>query len=325
MRAGYRRLRAGLLATAALAASLAFSNIKPLEYFSFANHNSAESTEEPRKHHDDLPEREPIKSFPVERQLRLNFNEPGEPYRSSLSLTPISAPSGSRQHPMTNGLSTYAAYWLGEKLRTVNHELNGHGRVYSESAVPYDVAVNLFGYNLSTSPTLKAEKDGDGLTQSRRNLPERLKDPAKIGGVWGSKNLYRTLHDYTVREGVKGDSFGGRLSHWTAFWTGTDFMNYYRIDKQDAQWSRERGGDMRTLIDRGYGTDLKRAAIANLIGDGPDLLWHAAQGLGFDMKRPRIWEFTIPGTNSIVEVKPTAYISPFDKVVAPAVEARIRF
>ncbi len=313
MRAGYRKLGVGVLA-AALAASLAFFNKKPLEYFSFANHNSVESTENPnRKYHDDLPTQEPIERSPVERQLRLYFNQPGEPYRSSLSSTPISAPSGKRENPITNALKTYAAYWFGEKLTTLNHESNGHGRVFEEFHVPYQVEMNI-GLFLSS-----------GQTRNLKKVSDKLDDQSRMGGVWGSKNLYRTLHDYTIGEDLDGSTFNGKLFHWTAFWTGIDFMNYYRVDKQDVQGSRERYGDMRILIDRGYGTDLKRAVIADLLGEGPDLLWHAAQGLGFDMKRPRIWEFKIPGTNSIVEVKPTAYIDPFNKLVAPAVEARIRF
>ncbi len=82
---------------------------------------------------------------------------------------------------------------------------------------------------------------------------------------------------------------------------------------------------MRLLIDRGYGKDLERAVIADLLGEGPDILWHAAQGLGLDMKRPRIWEFKVPGTDLTAEIKPTAYIDPFNRVIAPAVEARISF
>ncbi|MBI4163463.1 MAG: hypothetical protein HY512_01255 [Candidatus Aenigmarchaeota archaeon] len=306
MRIGYRRLGAGLLATAALAASLALSNIKPLEYFPFGNSPN-------KKYHNELPSQEPIERSPVESQLRLNFNEPGEPYRSSLSLDLVSAPSGKRENPITKALTTYGAYWLGEKVLTLNHEGNGHGRVFEEFHVPYQVEMDI-GLFLSS-----------GRTQNLKKIPDKLDDQSRMGGVWGSKNLYMALHDYIVEEGLDRSTFNGKLAHWTAFWTGTDFMNYYRLDKQDVQWSRARGGDMRMLIDRGYGKDLERAVIADLLGEGPDILWHAAQGLGFDMRRSRVWEFKIPGTDSTAVIKPTAYIDPFNKVIAPAVEARIKF
>ncbi len=232
----FRRIATGLLATAAVAAGLAFSDIKqPRRYFATDHTEAATPSvkyqdelpkiEKPnRKYQDDTPEAErPTENPPKERQLSFPSNKLKELYRVPFSLDLVSAPSGKRENPITNALTTYAAYWLGENITTLNHEGNGHGRVFEEFHVPYEVEVNIGPFGSS------------GATRNLKKVPGKLDDQSRMGGVWGSKNLYRKLHDYTIEEDLDGSGFSGKLAHWTAFWAGTDFMSYYGVDRQDAQ------------------------------------------------------------------------------------------
>ncbi len=223
---------------------------------------------------------------------------------------------------LSDAVETAKEACSGLVLTLAYHDLAGHASLYKQLGVGYDFAIKVGPIESSTQGVTS---DWGGMPAGifgKAELSEEQMDSLRISGLQATQDLYYKINK-NLNESEHGEYEGNNFDHWMALFAGTDFMSYYVRDR----FVSERGGlsDVSGLLERGYEKDIDGAFIANIIGNGPDLVWHLARGMGLEMSKPEIYRFRIPGTSLEAEVRPTAYMDQSNRMLAPGFRAEIKF